>query len=81
MGVNIAAFLHYYVRSKEKRWTHLFPPLAGFVICLGIWLSLHTSAKIVGGVWLAFGIAYGAWKTQGFRRSIKFEVPADTTLQ
>jgi amino acid transporter len=77
MGVNISAFVHYFVRSKEKHWSHLAPPLAGFVICLGIWLSLQTPAKIVGGIWLAFGIVYGAWKTQGFRRSIQFEAPAE----
>src|ERR1051326_6633359 len=77
MGVNISAFVHYFVRSKEKQMTHQFPPLLGFVICLGIWLSLQTPAKIVGGIWLAFGIVYGAWKTQGFRRSIQFEAPAE----
>jgi putrescine importer len=49
----------------------------GALICLGIWLSLETPAKIVGGVWLALGIAYGAWKTNGFRRSIQFEAPPE----
>ena len=77
MGVNVAAFLRYFVRSNEKRLTHFFPPLLGALICLGIWLSLETPAKIVGGVWLALGIAYGAWKTNGFRRSIQFEAPPE----
>lgn len=77
MGVNVAAFLRYFVRAEEKRMTYFFPPLIGFVICLGLWLSLQTPAKIVGGAWLALGIGYGAWKTGGFRRSIRFEAPAE----
>jgi amino acid transporter len=77
MGVNLSAFVHYYVRSSEKRLTNLIPPLLGFVICLAMWLSLRIPAKIVGGAWLALGIAYGAYKTNGFRRSIRFEAPQD----
>lgn len=78
MGVNVAAFLRYFIRADEKRWwSNAVPPLLGALICLGIWLSLETPAKIVGGAWLVLGIAYGAWKTNGFRRSIKFEVPAE----
>ncbi len=74
MGVNIAALLHYFVRSDEKRLTYLIPPILGFVICLGMWLSLRTPAKIAGGTWLLLGIAYGAWKTQGFRKNLSFEI-------
>jgi hypothetical protein len=33
---------------------------------------------IAGGIWMALGIAFGAWKTGGFRRDlVDFEVPAD----
>ena len=77
MGVNIAAFIRYFVRADEKRLTHAVPPLLGALICLGIWLSLETPAKIVGGTWLVLGIAYGAWKTAGFKRTIEFEAPAE----
>jgi len=50
----------------------------GFLICLYIWLSLRTPAKIAGGIWLGVGIAYAAWKTGGFRRQIVFsEVPPE----
>ena len=77
MGVNVAAFVRYFVRADEKKLTHAIPPLLGALICLGIWLSLETPAKVVGGLWLVLGIAYGAWKTSGFKRSINFEVPAE----
>jgi hypothetical protein len=42
-------------------------PALGFLICLGIWLSLPTPAKVIGGSWLAIGIIYDAVKTRGFR--------------
>lgn len=78
MGVNAAAFTHYFLRQSEKKLGYLLPPVLGFVICLYIWLSLRTPAKVAGGIWLLVGIAYAAWKTGGFRRAIVFsEPPAD----
>jgi amino acid transporter len=78
MGVNAAAFIRYFVRSKAKRWSHAVTPVLGFAICAWLWWNLDYRAKILGGVWLALGIAYGAWKTGGFKRSISFEVPGET---
>jgi hypothetical protein len=75
MGVNAAAFTHYYLRQPEKKLGNLLPPLAGFLICLYIWLSLRTPAKMAGGLWLLVGIGYAAWKTGGFRRAIVFSEP------
>jgi len=75
MGVNIAALTHYYIRGEHKKLGYLLPPLAGFLICFYIWLSLRTPAKIVGGLWLLVGIGYAAYKTGGFRRNIQFSEP------
>lgn len=75
MGVNAAAFLHYYVRQEKKTLWNLLPPVLGFTICLYIWLSLRTPAKIAGGIWLLTGVAYAAWKTNGFRKAIVFSEP------
>lgn len=72
MGVNLSALARYYLRATERRWTYLVPPLAGFSICLYMWWSLGTWAKIIGGVWLALGVLYGAWKTRGFRETLSF---------
>lgn len=78
MGVNAAAFVHYYLREEKKRWTNFFPPLLGFFICLFIWWHLGWQAKLAGGVWMLAGIVYGAVKTRGFRRSVvQFDIPAD----
>jgi len=75
MGVNAAAFFHYYLRSERKQLRHLFPPVLGFCICLVIWTNLSWQAKVVGAVWLFLGIIYGAWKTAGFRKAVNFDVP------
>ena len=56
-------------------WT---PPLAGFAICFFLWKNLSWKAWIVGGIWMAVGIAVGAIKTRGFRGNlIDFELPAE----
>ena len=78
MGVNLAAFVRYYLRAQEKKLTNLFLPLLGFVVCFLLWLNLSRTAKLAGSVWLLVGIAFGAWKTQGFRRNlVDFELPPE----
>jgi putrescine importer len=115
MGVNLAAFVRYYLRERgrfvDKYLTpavtiiviacfllgaHLgmaawivggagllvlaliSPPMAGFAICFFLWWSLSSKAWIVGSIWMAVGIAFGAWKTRGFRSNlIDFELPAE----
>ena len=77
MGVNAAAFIRYYVRSDEKKLMNLIPPVLGFLICLGLWVNLSLPAKIVGSIWMAAGIAFGIWKTRGFREQLSFEVPPE----
>ncbi len=77
MGVNAAAFLRYYYRADEKKLANLIPPVLGFVICLALWINLSRPAIIVGSIWMALGIAFGVWKTRGFREPLSFEVPAE----
>jgi putrescine importer len=78
MGVNAAAFVRYYLRAPEKKLSNLAPPLAGFFICLLLWLNLSTKAKIAGALWMLVGIAFGAWKTRGFRGDlVDFELPPE----
>jgi amino acid transporter len=78
MGVNVASFVHYWVRGRDRGWSHLVLPLAGFLVCFLIWLNLRPVAKIGGFSWLAIGVAYGWYKTKGFKRElVKFEAPPD----
>jgi putrescine importer len=76
--VNAAALVRYYLRAPEKKLGNLVPPLAGFFICLLLWLNLSTKAKVAGAAWMLIGIAFGAWKTRGFRGDlVNFELPPD----
>jgi putrescine importer len=70
MGVNLAAFTRYWLRSSERRVLNFVLPLLGFLVCLYLWLSLRWPAKVAGGLWLAAGVAYGALQTGGFRRAM-----------
>lgn len=67
MGVNASAFVRYWLRADERRMTNLIPPILGFAICFFLWINLNTFAKVAGGAWLAFGLAYGYVKTRGFQ--------------
>jgi putrescine importer len=78
MGVNAAAFTRYFVRQREKRLTNFLWPVLGFVICFVLWWNLAAQAKILGAIWMAVGIAYGAWKTRGFRGDlVNFDLPPE----
>ena len=78
MGVNAAAFVRYFFHEERRRWLDCLLPAVGFAICFAIWASLRTPVLIAGGIWMLAGIIYGAYKTNGFRRSIDFaEVPLE----
>jgi putrescine importer len=78
IGVNVAAFVHYFVRSHEKRWIDFVAPILGAAICFFVWLNLSWPAKAAGGLWLLVGLLYGAIKTSGFRKNqFSFDISVD----
>jgi putrescine importer len=77
MGVNAAALLRYFVRAGHKTLWNFLPPVLGFLICLALWLNLSRPAKIAGGIWMVAGVAFGVWKTRGFRQPLSFDLPAE----
>jgi amino acid transporter len=78
MGVNAASFTRYYVRERQRTLGNFLPPILGFTICLLLWLNLSPPAKIAGTIWMLLGIAYGAYRTRGFRSElVSFDVPDD----
>ena len=78
MGVNLAAFVRYFLRAEKKTLGNGLPPLLGFLICLLLWLNLSHPALIAGSIWMAAGIAFGAWKTRGFRAElVNFDIPSE----
>ncbi|MGA8554077.1 MAG: hypothetical protein WB630_06610, partial [Candidatus Acidiferrales bacterium] len=80
MGVNAAAFVRYFLRASRKNIFDFVSPVLGFAICFFIWRNLSSKAMLLGAVWMAVGIAYGAIKTKGFQADlVKFDIPADET--
>ena len=78
MGVNLSALVYAAKRWSQRTVRYLLPPLFGFLICLLLWLNLTAIAKTAGAIWLGVGIAFGAWKTRGFRGSlVNFDLPGD----
>jgi putrescine importer len=57
-AVNLATFMHYFVRGANRKWSFFLPPLAGCGVCLYIWASLRWQAQVVGAIWLCIGVAY-----------------------
>jgi putrescine importer len=77
MGVNASSFVHYFLKGKQRTLGSFLVPIVGFVVCGGLWWSLSTPAKILGGIWMIAGILFGAWKTRLFREELSFEVPPE----
>ena len=78
MGVNVSAFWHYFLRKKDHTIYNFVMPIIGFLVCLILWCSLSRLAIILGIVWMAAGIAYGAYHTRGFKRElVNFDIPVD----
>ena len=76
MGVNISAFVRYYLRATRKRWFNLVSPVLGFLICTLLWLSLSWRAKELGIGWIVIGLAWGAYNTRWFKRElVNLEIP------
>lgn len=74
MGVNLSSLLYNWFRAPKRgdrrHWHHFLAPAAGFLVCFYLWASLNWKAKLIGLIWVTFGLIYGAWKTSGFRKEI-----------
>ena len=78
MGVNAAAFAHHWRQPNRRSFSGFLAPAMGFCICAFIWANLSIKALVLGAVWMAAGITYGAIRTRGFRAElVTFEVPSD----
>src|SRR3984885_3546691 len=78
MGVNAACFVHYWLHGRSRKLSDLLVPVLGFLICGFIWIHLSRPALILGTLWMAAGIAYGAVRTRGFRAElVTFDIPPE----
>ena len=82
MGVNAASFTRYFLRERKRDVSNFLVPILGFIICFLLWLNLSRPAKIAGVVWMVLGIAYGAFRTRGFKAElVSFDIPDETNGQ
>ena len=82
MGVNASAFVRFFWRAPVKTVMNFVMPTLGFLVCLLLWWNLSTQARTLGLVWMAIGIAFGAWKTRGFKANlIQFDLSLDVPPQ
>jgi putrescine importer len=80
MGVNAAAFVRFFCRAERKSILNFSMPSLGFLVCLLLWWNLAVQARILGFIWMAIGIGFGAWKTRGFRSNfIDFELAPEVS--
>ncbi len=78
MGVNGASFIHRWRHKRRTNLSGLVVPALGFLICGFIWLHLSRTALLLGTLWMAAGITYGAFRTHGFRADlVSFDIPPD----
>jgi putrescine importer len=75
MAVNLAVLGYYFVRQRERcisrLWANLFCPLAGFLVCFCIWLSISHLAMRVGILWTIAGTLYFVIRTGSFKRKMR----------
>lgn len=78
MGVNAASFIYLWRRERTRNPLVLAVPVLGFGICGFLRINLSRPAFVVGIIWLAAGVTYGAVRTRGFRSElINFDIPPD----
>ena len=57
--LHLAVAYHYFYRQRSGAWVrHLLFPLAGFTVIVYVLAGMDRTAKILGGCWIAIGIAY-----------------------
>lgn len=71
--VNLSVIGCYFIKKKQRRGIgnkirYLIIPAVGAAICGLVWMSLATTSKILGFIWLAVGIIYLAATTDFFRK-------------
>ncbi|MDR1068050.1 MAG: APC family permease [Clostridiales Family XIII bacterium] len=70
--VNICVIVYYFVKKKQRSGLsivkYLILPAIGAIVCIAIWISLATDAKILGFIWLGVGVVLLAVITNFFRK-------------
>lgn len=78
--VNLSAMGHYYFKNKNRTvgdfFRHLIVPLIGAVYAMYMLINLSGTSIIYGLIWLAIGIAWLAYVTKGFNKTVTMNLDA-----
>jgi amino acid transporter len=67
--LHLAVVHHYFLRQRTGAWVrHLICPLAGFGVILYVLYGMDHTAKLLGGCWVAAGLAYYAAQLMNRKR-------------
>ena len=77
--VNISVINYYFIQGKkrgEKRTlkstlSYLIIPFVGAILDIWMLMNLDGYSKLLGGIWLAAGIIYLAFRTKGFKNNME----------
>jgi putrescine importer len=69
--VNLSVIAHYFIKGKQRSFKgtvlYLILPLIGAIISIKLWSGLDGHSMMLGGIWVAVGFVYLAYKTKMFR--------------
>ena len=84
MCVNLSVMRHYYMREGLRGGSGLFGnlllPLAGFLVCLYVFVNLSSTARWIGSVWCGVGLVSLVYLTRGFRRDLDTLIPEEVKI-
>lgn len=67
--LHLAVIHHYFLRQRSGAWVrHLICPFAGLSVILYVLYGMDHAAKLLGGSWVAVGIAYFLVQRVNLRR-------------
>ncbi|MFD6211326.1 APC family permease [Peribacillus sp. NPDC060253] len=73
-SVNLSVIAHYFIRNQKRSFNdcirYLFLPLIGAAFTMWLWSYLEIGALILGGIWVACGLAYLLYMTKFFRKPL-----------
>jgi len=73
--LHLSVINHYLIRQRSGDWLrHLLYPLIGFMVIAYVLYEMDSSAKIMGGCWIALGVVYYLVLTLLLRRSTRLEL-------
>ena len=73
--LHLSVINHYFIRQRSRDWLrHMLFPLVGFAVIAYVLYEMDRTAKIMGGCWIALGIAYYLVLSGGFKKPVALEI-------